>query len=113
MGDILILGLNSDDSVRRLKGNRRPIMAEEERARILSALGCIDYITLFRENTPIRLIKSLKPDILVKGKDYKKEEVVGWNAVEEYGGKVVLLDLVEGVSTSTLIDDIIKKNKKD
>ena len=111
LGDILIVGLNSDDSVRRLKGDKRPVMAEDDRVRILSALDCIDYITIFDEDTPLKLIKVLKPDVLVKGKDYKKREVVGWKAVENYGGRVELINLAEGVSTSSIIDKIVVKHR--
>ncbi len=111
LGDVLVLGLNSDESVRRIKGKRRPIMCQKDRAEILSALDCIDYITIFDEETPLKLIESLKPDILVKGKDYKKEEGVGWDVVSEYGGRVVLLDLVGGVSTSALINRIVEGYK--
>ena len=107
LGDVLILALNSDSSVKRLKGDKRPLMSEEDRAHILSALDCIDYITIFDEDTPLKLIKELKPDVLVKGKDYKKSEVVGWKVVENYGGRVELINLVEDVSTSSIIDKIL------
>jgi D-beta-D-heptose 7-phosphate kinase/D-beta-D-heptose 1-phosphate adenosyltransferase len=111
LGDILILGLNSDNSVRRLKGNKRPLVPEKDRAHILSALNCIDYITIFDEDTPLELIMELKPDILVKGKDYKKSEVVGWEVVKSYGGRIELIDLVQDVSTSAMIDKILGKGR--
>jgi D-beta-D-heptose 7-phosphate kinase/D-beta-D-heptose 1-phosphate adenosyltransferase len=116
-GDLLIVGLNSDSSARRLKGPDRPIIPMKERAAILSSLVGVDYITVFEENTPIHLIQALKPDILVKGDDYKKEEVVGKEIVESYGGRVELIPFVKGVSTTSIIDRIVttasqENNKK-
>ncbi len=111
LGDVLIVGLNSDESVRRLKGNNRPIIPMKERAAILSSLSCVDYITVFDEDTPIKLMGAIKPDILVKGNDYKIEEVVGKDIVESYGGRVELIKLVDGISTSSIIDRIMKTNK--
>ena len=108
LGDVLIVGLNSDDSVRRLKGPHRPIIPLRERAVILSSVAGVDYITVFDEDTPINLIRSLKPDILVKGDDYKKEEVVGREIVESYGGRVELIPLVKGVSTTKIIERIVQ-----
>lgn len=105
-GDILIVGLNSDESVKRLKGKQRPIIHERERAYILSELSCIDYIIVFDEDTPLELIKELQPNTLVKGSDYEIDEVVGREVVESYGGEVKLVDLIEGVSTSRLIKKI-------
>ena len=102
LGDILILGLNSDDSVRRLKGASRPINNETDRAIVLSALECIDYVVIFDEDTPLELIKFIKPDILVKGGDYKIEEVVG----REYAKRTVLIDFVNGYSTTHIIKKI-------
>lgn len=102
LGDILILGLNSDDSVRRLKGASRPINNETDRAIVLSALECIDYVVIFDEDTPLELIKFIKPDILVKGGDYKIEEVVG----REYAKRTVLIDFVNGYSTTNIIKKI-------
>ncbi|MBQ4493747.1 MAG: D-glycero-beta-D-manno-heptose 1-phosphate adenylyltransferase [Elusimicrobiaceae bacterium] len=102
-GDRLILGLNSDASVRRLKGPTRPINKEKDRAIVVSALEAVDGVVLFKEDTPLNLIKIIKPDILVKGADYTKENVVG----REYAGKVVLCPLVKGKSTT----NIIKKAK--
>ncbi len=102
LGDILILGLNSDDSVKRLKGQSRPINDEESRAAVLEALECIDYIVVFNEDTPLELIKMVKPDILVKGGDYKAEDVAG----REYAESVVIIDFVEGYSTTSTINKI-------
>ncbi len=103
IGDILIVGLNSDLSVKRLKGNNRPINSQEDRAKVLSALESVDYIVIFEEDTPIDLIKEIRPDILVKGSDYKKEEVIGAEFVEGYGGKVELIPFLSGYSTTGLI----------
>lgn len=100
LGDILILGLNTDASVKRLKGETRPINSEIDRAIVLSALWCIDYIILFDEDTPFELIKSIRPDILVKGGDYKIEEVVG----REFAKEVILIDFVDGYSTTNIIN---------
>ncbi len=109
LGDTLVLGLNSDASVHRLKGSRRPLIAEEERAHILAALDCIDYVTIFDEDTPLELISMLKPDILVKGGDYTADAVVGREIVEAYGGRVELVSFVDGKSTSTIIDRVLER----
>ena len=108
LGDLLILGLNSDASVRRLKGENRPLIDEEERAHLLAALNCIDYVTIFNEDTPLELITALKPDILVKGGDYTPEGVVGKDVVEAYGGRVELITFVDGKSTTGIIEKILK-----
>jgi len=106
LGDILIVGLNSDVSVRRLKGEGRPLLLEKERAEILSALEAVDYVTIFSEDTPADLISEVKPDILVKGGDYHLEDIVGKNFVQSYGGKVITIPLVKGKSTTALIKKI-------
>lgn len=103
-GAMLIVGLNDDDSVKRLKGPARPVNTLEDRARVLGAVGCVDAVVPFGEDTPIRLIEEIKPDILIKGADYSRETVVGHEIVESYGGKVVLIDLVEGKSTTGTIE---------
>jgi len=108
LGDILVVGLNSDASVRRLKGPTRPVSHEASRAHVLAALSAIDYVVVFEEDTPIQLIQSIKPDILVKGGDYKHDEVVGADFVESYGGHVELLSLVPGESTTRLIERMNK-----
>ncbi|MCK4244040.1 MAG: D-glycero-beta-D-manno-heptose 1-phosphate adenylyltransferase [Candidatus Omnitrophica bacterium] len=105
-GDILILGLNSDSSVRKLKGKGRPLIPERERAEILSNLECVDYISIFQEETPERLIREISPDILVKGGDYRRKEVVGRKFVEEKGGKVIIIPFLKGYSTTKLIKKI-------
>jgi D-beta-D-heptose 7-phosphate kinase/D-beta-D-heptose 1-phosphate adenosyltransferase len=109
LGDILVVGVNSDASVRGLKGPNRPILPEGERAEILSGLGCVDYVTIFDEPTPFNLISLLLPHVLVKGGDWTKEETVGWETVERTGGEVVILSFVEGASTSHLIETILKR----
>ncbi|WP_295158537.1 D-glycero-beta-D-manno-heptose 1-phosphate adenylyltransferase [uncultured Brachyspira sp.] len=102
LGDLLFLGLNSDSSVKRLKGNSRPINNETDRAIVLSALECISYISIFDEDTPLELIKIVKPDILVKGGDYKIENVIG----REFAKETVLIDFVDGYSTTNIIKRI-------
>ncbi len=106
LGDILIVGLNSDASVRRLKGPTRPVNNEQDRAEMLSALGFIDYVTVFDEDTPYELIKKIQPDVLVKGGDYKPDEVVGKDIVEARGGRLELIQFVEGKSTTNIINKI-------
>ena len=105
-GDILIIGLNTDDSVRRLKGNSRPLTDEHSRAVILASLGFVDAVTLFDDDTPYELIKQVQPDVLVKGSDYRAEDVVGYDVVTAKGGEVITIDLVEGYSTTALIQKI-------
>ncbi len=102
-GDRLIVGLNTDKSIKRLKGETRPVQQEAARAFVLSSLECIDLVVLFDEDTPLELIKTLRPDVLVKGSDYTVDQVVGASFVQSYGGKVHLVDLVDGQSTTSLI----------
>ncbi|HYG77819.1 MAG TPA: D-glycero-beta-D-manno-heptose 1-phosphate adenylyltransferase [Planctomycetota bacterium] len=105
LGDALIVGINTDASVRRLKGPERPVQTEGDRARIIAAQACVDGVVLFGDDTPYELIKAIKPDVLCKGADYKtKQDVVGWDVVEANGGRVVLIELVEGRSTSRVIE---------
>lgn len=103
-GAMLIVGLNDDASVRRLKGESRPVNTLEDRARVLGALGCVDAVVPFSEDTPMGLIGAIRPDVLIKGADYTRETVVGHEVVESYGGRVVLIDLVEGKSTTGTIE---------
>lgn len=105
-GDLLIVGLNSDASVKRLKGEDRPINSEAERAEMLAALDCVDYIAVFDEDTPYNLINDIQPDVLAKGGDYRIEDVVGRDIVEKNNGKVVLIPFVDGKSTTNIIDKI-------
>lgn len=103
LGDILIVGLNSDASVRRLKGPERPINSEGDRAIVLSALRSVDHVVLFSDDTPLRLIEAILPNVLVKGGDYQRQTIVGADVVEQHGGQVVTIPLVEGRSTTNVI----------
>jgi rfaE bifunctional protein nucleotidyltransferase chain/domain len=109
LGDVLIVGINSDSSVRRIKGEKRPIIPENERCIILSNLKPVDFVTLFDEDTPEELIEELKPDVLVKGSDWKINEIVGRDAVEKSGGSVKTIDFVSDQSTSKIINSILKR----
>lgn len=109
-GDILVVGLNSDTSVRALKGETRPIFSEKERAETLSALSFVDYIAIFSELTPLAMILTLRPHILVKGGDYTPEDVVGRKEVEADGGKLVLIPELPGYSTTKIIEAIARTN---
>lgn len=111
-GDILIIGLNSDFSVKKIKGGERPILNEDDRAYILGALECVDAVCLFDEETPSRIIEQLKPDVLVKGGDYKIGEIVGRETVQDCGGEVITIPFVEGKSTRGIIEKIIKSYSK-
>ncbi len=108
LGDILVVGVNTDASIRRLKGPSRPIIPEIERSHVLASLECVDHVVLFDDDTPLDLIRSIRPDILVKGADYTKEQVVGHDIVESYGGEVRLIPVVGSLSTSAIIDRIKK-----
>ena len=113
MGDVLVVGLNSDSSVRRLKGKGRPILAQKDRGEILAALESVDYVTTFNEDTPFRLIKQVKPDILVKGADYRADNIVGAEFVRSYGGDVKTIPLVKNKSTNLLIASILRRYAKE
>ena len=106
LGDVLIVGINSDESVKRLKGRGRPIIGEKDRAYVLANIKPVDYVVIFDEDTPYNLIKEINPDFLVKGGDYDGKDVVGKDIVEPSGGKVVLIDFVKGKSTSRIIKKI-------
>jgi len=105
-GDVLIVGLNSDDSVRALKGAGRPVIPQQERAEILASLECVDAVVVFDELTPQKTVAALLPDILVKGGDWPGNQIVGREEVEAAGGKVVLIDVVEGYSTTEILRKI-------
>jgi D-beta-D-heptose 7-phosphate kinase/D-beta-D-heptose 1-phosphate adenosyltransferase len=105
-GDLLVVGVNTDQSIQKLKGPQRPIVTEEDRIGVLEELESIDYLIRFGDDTPLRLIEMIRPDVLVKGADYTKERVVGWDLVEGYGGRVSLAPLIDGRSTSSLIERI-------
>jgi D-beta-D-heptose 7-phosphate kinase/D-beta-D-heptose 1-phosphate adenosyltransferase len=109
MGDCLVIALNDDASVRLLKGDKRPLLPHDERARLLAALACVDYVTIFNEATPLALIEFLRPNILVKGGDYTLDTVVGRTEVEAYGGEVRLVPYIPGVSTTGIIDSVIAR----
>jgi D-beta-D-heptose 7-phosphate kinase/D-beta-D-heptose 1-phosphate adenosyltransferase len=106
-GDLLVVGVNTDSSIRRLKGSKRPIVSEDDRLVVLEELESIDYLVRFDEDTPMDLIQRLRPDVLVKGADYAKEQVVGWDVVEAYGGRIALAPLINGRSTSAVIQRIL------
>jgi len=109
-GDILIVGLNSDESVRKIKGEKRPIMGEEERAEILASLEMVDFVVIFDETVPDELIKLIRPDVHIKGGDYKSpEELPEAELVRSLGGEVIIVEGVEGKSTSNIIKTILKK----
>jgi len=108
LGDILIVAINSDESVRKIKGKGRPITPADERAEILAALECVDYVTIFHETLPNRLIEDLKPDIHVKGGDYSINELPEAKIVKSYGGKVVITNKVKNRSTTKIIEYIKK-----
>ncbi len=110
LGHRLIIGVNTDESVRKLKGPSRPIKDEKTRMLLLASLACVDCVVLFNEDTPLQLIKNLKPDVLVKGGDWAPDQIVGAAIVKEYGGEVLSLPFVEGYST-TLYEEKIKGNK--
>lgn len=109
LGDVLVIGLNSDDSVKRLKGESRPVNSQTDRAMVLSALESVSYITIFTEDTPYELIKELKPDVLVKGGDWKPEDIVGSDIVLQNNGEVRSLSFVEGKSSTEIINKLKEK----
>lgn len=105
-GDYLFVAVNGDESVRRLKGENRPIQAAEDRAIILNALACVDDVTLFHEDTPLELISKVRPNVLVKGEDYEESEMVGGELVKSWGGRTVRVPLVENRATQQILDKI-------
>lgn len=107
-GDVLVVGVNTDASIRRLKGAKRPVINEADRVGVLEELESIDYLIRFDDDTPLRLIEAILPDVLVKGADYRKEQVVGWEIVEKHGGRIALAPLIDGRSTSSVIQKIIE-----
>ncbi len=115
-GDMLVVGVNSDDSVRKLKGPERPVVPEFERVEILAALECVDYVTIFTEDTPIELILAIKPDVHVKGGDYRTERLIEADAVESVGGRIQIVSFTstetEGRSTTNLIGRIVRNHRE-
>ncbi len=110
LGDCLVVGLNTDESIRRIKGPGRPILGQEDRATILAALSSVDLVVCFDEDTPIELIRRLRPDVLVKGSDYTPDKVVGADIIRSWGGRVELVGLVEEKSTTGIVDRIRKRS---
>ena len=106
-GDVLVVGVNSDHSVRKIKGPRRPVVPENERAEVLASLACVDFVTLFDEPDPLVTILLLMPDVLVKGADWEEDAIVGRDVVKAKGGRVVRIPLTEGASTSRIIERIL------
>jgi D-beta-D-heptose 7-phosphate kinase/D-beta-D-heptose 1-phosphate adenosyltransferase len=113
LGDRLIVAVNDDDSVRRLKGEERPINPLEQRMAVLAGLGCVDWVVPFSEDTPERLICKLLPHLLVKGGDYRPEDIAGGSCVQDNGGEVIVLDYEEGVSTTRIVEAIRKQANED
>ena len=109
LGDLLIIGLNTDQSVSKIKGKNRPIQGEISRAMVLASLGFVDAVVFFGEDTPYNLIKTTQPDILVKGADYKPEDIIGYDIVKNNGGKVVTIEFLEGYSTTAIEKKILGK----
>lgn len=110
LGDVLVVAVNSDSSIKKIKGKDRPIVDESNRLRLIAALESVDFVILFSQDTPINVIKALKPSILVKGADWSKGNIVGGDFVAGYGGKVKTVGLVKGLSTTDLINKIAKKS---
>lgn len=106
LGDLLVVGINSDESVKRLKGPTRPINNQADRAEVLAALGCVDFVTVFDEDTPVEFLHEAQPNIHVKGSDYKPSDLAETPVVESYGGRVEILALVPGRSTTSLVEKI-------
>ena len=106
LGDILVVGLNSDLSVKKLKGDKRPLVSEDDRSRMLLSLRFVDYVIIFNELTPLKVIKKIKPDFLVKGGDYNENDIVGSDFVKAYGGQVEIIKFLDGYSSSNYIDNL-------
>ena len=109
LGGLLVVGLNSDASVRRIKGPLRPIIGQEQRAEVLSGLACVDFVTIFDEPDPLALIETLQPDVLAKGADWDLADIIGADAVLSRGGRVERISIVPGASTSGIIDTIVER----
>jgi rfaE bifunctional protein nucleotidyltransferase chain/domain len=108
-GDILVVGLNSDESVKIIKDEHRPIMNQEQRAEILAGLWCVDYIIIFNAPDPLKLIEAIMPDVLVKGADWREQDIIGADVVKAGGGEVVRVSVVPDISTSRIIERIVKR----
>jgi D-beta-D-heptose 7-phosphate kinase/D-beta-D-heptose 1-phosphate adenosyltransferase len=106
-GDYLVVAVNSDASIKKIKAKNRPVIGQNDRLRTVAALSSVDFVVLFNSDNPLGLIKALKPDILIKGADWSKQKIIGADFVASYGGKVLTVDLVKGRSTSALIEKIV------
>ena len=111
-GRILVVGINSDASVKKIKDPRRPIVPQKERAFLLAGLACVDFVGIFNEATPVKLIEAVKPDVLIKGADWKGKEVAGAEFVRSYGGRVEFIHYLKGFSTTNIIQSILEKCEK-
>ena len=111
-GDYLVVAINSDSSIKKIKAKNRPVIGQADRLKVVAALGCVDFVVMFKEDNPLKVIKALKPDILIKGSDWSKKGIVGADFVESYGGKVQTINLIKGRSTSAIIEKIIREFKK-
>ena len=111
-GDCLVVAVNSDSSIKKIKAKNRPVIAQGDRLKTVAALASVDFVVLFNQDNPLRLIKALKPDILIKGADWSKQKIIGADFVESYGGKVLTVKLVKGRSTSALIEKIVRNFSK-
>lgn len=112
-GDLLVVGLNSDVSVRLIKGDKRPIVGQGNRAAVLAGLTSVDYVVIFDEPDPLRLIQTIKPDVLVKGEDWAPDAIIGAREVKSWGGKIVRISFVEDASTSDIIKTILQRHRGD
>lgn len=112
LGDCLVIGMNSDSSVKTIKGERRPIVPENERAEVLGGLSCVDYVVKFNDPTPLKLIEAIRPDILAKGADWAAKDIAGGDIVRKNGGKIRRITLVKGRSTTNIIKRIIELHKE-
>ena len=108
-GDILIVAVNSDSSVKTIKGDKRPIVSQSERAEVVAALEMVDYVTMFDEDTPYNVIKKLQPDVLIKGGDWTIDRIVGRDIVEARGGKVIAIPFIEGASTTGIVERVLER----
>jgi rfaE bifunctional protein nucleotidyltransferase chain/domain len=108
LGDVLVLALNSDSSVRSIKGEKRPIVPESERAEVVASLASVDYVTIFNELTPLELIEFLQPDVIVKGGDWAEKDIVGAEVVRRWGGRVAIMPEIEGASTTNVIEKVLQ-----
>ena len=112
-GDMLIVGLNSDGSMRTIKGEKRPIVCQDHRAEVLASLACVDYVVLFEGPDPLRLIQTIKPDVLVKGEDWAADAIIGADDVKSRGGKIVRISFIEETSTTGIIQTILQRYQGD